>query len=203
MTYWLRPPTPLVLTLLILAPAAPLGHLMLTWMPRTLAAKRLAESIQSTTRRAEAQLTKLEHLRQRTNQLRSLRQAAGAQKAWLDQRDHFGVSDTLARAFQHGAVQVTRLTFDEPELYAASPQGELLACEKVTVVCRGSYDDLTACLDRLESSGLPLEVTDLGWERHESELELTVQMRVPFAPDAELEATLKQAAGLEVEENAP
>jgi hypothetical protein len=184
--------------MLLAAPALAIGHLMATWVPRVLAAKRLTHSVRQQANAVEQHLDQLTQAQADTARLRTLAETHShpAEKRWLPQREHYNVSNTLAKTLQSNGVTVERLLFEEPTLYAVVPPGDALACEQVTVVCRGPYTGMTECLDQLVELDLPIHLTHLAWQRREQGIELALEMQIPFAPDGPLEAALRRAAGL-------
>jgi hypothetical protein len=193
----------LVLTglLLVAAPGAALAHLLLHWAPLRVAVSRGRADVEHDAQAietAQAQIVIVQTHRTRLDQTRTQRDAAAA--PWLPQRDRDRVFDQIAAAFRDPRVFVDRLTLDDPGLYAAASRDNLLACERAVVDCRGSYEVLAECLDRLMGQNLPLRVDRLAWTASGMQLRLTANLEVPFVPDAKLAARLATAANLKESE---
>lgn len=203
MANWLRPRPLMVMALLLAAPVGAIAHLMITWAPGALTVKRITDALVPGARSVTADIQQLAQVQADTARLERLaaQHSAAAPTHWLPQRDRNGVSDTLAGTLQGGGVVVAQLQFDEASLYAATSEGELLACENVVLVCRGSYAGLADCLDRLHALELPVRITNMTWQRDETNVELTLAVQVPFVPEGELEAALQEEAGIEDEED--
>ena len=201
MTNWFRLRPILVMVMLFIAPTAAIAHLLLTWAPETFTLKRLSRSVHQNAETIAEQLEQLEQLRLNTERLKTLAADQGAfGRSWRPRREHSRVSDLLAETLRGGGVTLEQLVFNQAGLYAASPEGGVLACEQVTVVCRGPYTGLTGCLDRLAELDLPIRITQATWQRAEQNLELTMEMQIPFVPEGALETLLREEAGLEEEE---
>ena len=196
MAHWTRLRPMLVMAMLFTAPAAALAHLLTTWVPETLAMRDLTRSAQHDAREFERQCGELEQLRQGVERLRDLaREQDAARAPWLSQREQHRVSDTLAKTLQGDGATIEKLTFHEVSLFAAHPQAGVLACEQVTVACRGPYDSLTQRLDSLVDLDLPIRVARVSWRRGRQDIELTLCLEIPFVPSGELEKSLRDEAG--------
>lgn len=201
MAHWLKPRPLLVLALLFVTPAAAIAHLLITWAPAAYGVYRLAESVEQNQAAFERQAAELERAQQELAHLRELAAEAERNRGWLPRRDHHRVSNLLGQALQGDGVVLERLAFDEPVLYAAAPDAGVLACEEVTAVCRGPYAGLVARLDALDHLGVPVRVTYASWKRAEHDVELELELQVPFVPEGELAQRLSEEAGLEEAED--
>jgi hypothetical protein len=201
-THWLKFRPLLVLTLLFIAPAAAVAHLMLTWGPEWFVVQRLTNSIPQSGQVIASRMDQLQQIRAMTARLEQLTQhdEEFTAQCWLPTRQRNHVSDALAAALGAADVTLDQLTFEDPALFTAAPQGEVLACERVAVACHGSYGGLTECLNRLGQIGFPIRATHVKWQRTDAGVELTLEIQIPFAPDADLARALRVEAGLEVEE---
>jgi hypothetical protein len=200
---WLTPNCLLVVLMLIVAPGAALAHLLLNWMPMQLEVVRLDRTLARDTATLEAELEQGATLQRQTAKLREIIESPKFQSRWLPRRDRDGVFDRLAEAFRQDGVSIEQLTFDQPGFYAAATYGNLLACERVTVLCAGNFAGLSACLDRLPALEMPLAVRDLTWSRADDRLLLALKLDVPFVPDDALRKKLAEEAGLSEEIHEP
>lgn len=196
---WLKPRPALVMVMLFVAPAAALTHLVLNWVPETLAVMGLTDSVHRDRQEVARCCDELECALQDSVRLRALAQQPGAARRapWLPRREQPFVSNTLAETLQGDDVTVEGLSFEEVALYAAAPETGILACEQVAVTCRGPYAGLTERLDCLIGLDLPLRLTRLSWRRGEGHIDVDLHVQVPFMPDGALEAALRAEAGLE------
>ena len=199
MRHWFKVRPIVVMVLLFAAPLGAIAHLMVTWAPQTIAVRRLAYAIPEQTNALTQNVQALEQVRSTTARLQALATEHGGpgQRRWLPEPCHNEISNTLAATLQGRGIVVEDLTFDEPALYTATADGDVLACECVSARCRGSYTNLTAALDRLSHEDLPLSITQLEWQRNDSDVTVTLHLRIPFVPDAQLDAALRDEAGLE------
>lgn len=196
---WMTPRFILVAVLLVAAPGAAVAHLLVAWLPQRLALADLQEEIATTTRQLESEWVQSERFQQEVDQLRQ-RNADNDDASsirWLPQRDRNAVFDRIADAFLDERVSIEQLTLDEPALCAAVSASNLLACERITVKCRGDYGALTACLDQVAALEIPVRIQYLNWSYGRGGLELEADLDVPFVPDAALRDVLAQDAGLE------
>ena len=196
MRSWLTPRCLLVVLLLIVAPGAALAHLLLNWVPIQLEIMRLDQAMARDSAALDFEMEQGVVLQQQTAKLREVMEAPNLQPHWLPRRDREGVFDRLAEAFRQDGVSIEQLTFDQPGFHVAVAYDNLLACERVTVLCTGNYAGLTACLDQLSTLELPLNVRDLTWSRVDDRLLLTMKIDVPFVPDDGLRKKLAEEAGL-------
>lgn len=204
MRHWLTPRCVLVALLLVAAPGAALAHLLVTWVPTRLALSGLDRAAAERTQQFELSYEQTSELIEETQRLQQAQRALDDQsrRAWLPHRDRDAVFDQLAEAFVAEGAALERLTLEEPALYAAASRANLLACERVTVECTGSYAGLAACLDRVARLDLPLRIAHLTWGQSGANLSLALQIDVPFVPDETLGAALANAAKIE-EPNEP
>lgn len=191
----------LVVLMLVVAPTAALVHLLLSWLPGTVAIARLDYQTQAAARDFERVSTELESVEKG---IRKLRAAAAqgdrhARAGWLPKQDRQGVLKAVARALDDERVSVEQFTPADPALYAGVSRSVLLACDAITVVCAGEYDALTACLDRLADLEYPKRFAEVGWTRSGQTLRLTVRLEFPFVPDDALRDALADIGGLEDE----
>ena len=201
MTNWFKLRPMLVMVMLFIAPTAAIAHLLLTWAPATFTLQRLSRSAHRDAETIAEQIEQLEQLRLNTKRLKTLAVDQGdVGRSWLPRREHSRVSDLLAETLQGDGVTLEQLVFNQAGLYGASPEGGVLACEQVTVVCHGPYAGLTDCLDRLAELDLPIRIVQVAWQRTEQNLALTMEMQIPFVPEGALETILREEAGLEEEE---
>ena len=201
MRHWLTPRWILIALLLVVAPGAAVGHLLLTWAPGKLAVMGLSRAIVRDARKLDLTWKQSERLREQMHQLEESVASAddNAGPQWLPQRDREGVFDRLAGAFHEPGVSIERMTLDEPVLFTAVSRANLLASECVAVECTGDYAALTRCLDRVLALELPVRFKHLSWGHGQSGLRLAAQIQVPFVPDAPLATFLADRAGLEKE----
>lgn len=204
MRHWLTPRCVLVVLMLVVAPSAALAHLLVAWMPARLELGRLSRTISRQTQHLDADWKQCAELQARIDNLQQVAAARGESRpSWLPRRDRHGVFDRLAEAFRDECVSVERLTLDEPALYAAVSQSNLLACEQITVWCKGDYAPLASCLDRVIDLDLPVRFAHLSWSRAGMQLSLSLLLEVPFVPDETLRRALAEAAGLPEESDGP
>ncbi|MGD8451483.1 MAG: hypothetical protein PVJ57_06665 [Phycisphaerae bacterium] len=203
MTHWLRLRPMLVLAMFIAAPAAALAHLMWTWVPQAVAVRHLTSELSSDARSYSASVDELAVLQGHTRRLNELadQNRDSVANLWLPRREHYRVSDTLAETLQGDGVTVTRLTFGEPVLYAADAEAGVLACEQATIVCRGTYAGLSGRLDRLASLDLPLRIVRATWTGDGPEVEVSLDLQVPFVPEGALAELLREEAGFYEDED--
>lgn len=198
MRHWLTPRCILVALLLVAAPGAALAHLIVTWAPERLALARLNAEIARNARQLDAEWKQNLALREQLATLRESRRKHSAHgPRWLAARNRHAVFDQIAVALRDERVSIEQLTLDEPGLHAAVSRTNLLACERITVLCAGSYAGLTSCLDRIIGLDLPVRFTELSWGRVDTQLSLSLRLEVPFVPDDVLREMLANAAGLE------
>ena len=205
MREWVTPRCVLVVLLVVVAPGAALAHLLVTWVPGRVEVARLDREIARDTEQLDVEWEQNSRFQQQTDRLR---QAAAetrqtSRRSWLPQRDRSRVFDSLAAAFDDDRVSIEQLTLGEPGLHAAVSRSSLLACERVTVLCTGSYAVLATCLDRVVGLDLPLRVAELSWSRAGARLQLSLQLEVPFVPDDPLREALAEAEGLVEEDDEP
>lgn len=203
MREWLTPRCLLIAMLLIVAPGAALAHLLLNWAPIQMELNRLDRTLARDASNLTSEVEKGLELQGRNEKLSEAAQAALLRSRWLAVRDRDGVFDRLADAFRCDGVSIEQLTFDSPGFYAAASADNLLACERVTVLCTGDYGGLTACLDRLQALDLSIVVRDLNWSRGNERLTLALKLDVPFVPDDALRKILAAEAGLNEESHEP
>lgn len=204
MRYWLKPQPLLFMIVLFVAPVAALAHLLVTWVPQTTALQRLREDVSAERRQLDRHVDQLLTLRAETTKLREMsrRLDASAPRRWLAERDRNLVSDVLANVFESRGTTVDQMVFESPSLLAITNDAtSVLACESLTLVCHGGYEALTGCLDALPDAGLPLRTTYLSWKRGDGQVELTMGLQVPFAPDKALADALRAEAGIDLEED--
>ena len=203
MRAWLAPRTILIALLLVVAPAAALAHLLLTWVPARIAVAQVNGDVSRDAQQLDVESQEEIRLQKEWQGLQRATASTAHAARWLPQRDRDLVFDRLAGAFQVDRVALERLTLAEPGLYCAARRSNLLACERVTVRCVGDYASLSNCLDRLANLDLPMRVTHLTWGRGAAGLTLGLEVEVPFIPDQTLAKTLADAAGLEEKTDAP
>ncbi len=196
MRHWLKPRPLLVMALLLAAPLGAIGHLAVTWAPRTLSLHRMTQATRADARNADKHVQLLAQVAQQTEQLAAMSATYTDERPWLPQRDRNGVADALAQAFEVPGVTVEQLTFADAELYAADPDAGVLACERVNIAFRGDYAGLTRCLDALTQLQLPQRITQIAWQRDDRDVCLNLELEVPFAPQGPLERALLSEAGL-------
>jgi hypothetical protein len=200
---WLNPSCILVVLLLIAAPGGALAHLLITWAPTQLELMTLEREVTRCGRRLDAEWDRMITLEQRAAQLRESVAVTAARVDWLPTRDRHGVFDRLAKALCDERVTIERLVFGEPIVYTAVSRADLLACEQVTALCTGDYAALTACLDRINQTNLPLRFVSMSWRRTDERLALALQLQVPFVPDETLREALANEADLPEKNDEP
>lgn len=203
MRAWLTPRTILIVLLLVIAPGAAIARLLVTWLPQRLAVVELNREVMQHQQTLEAESEQATRLQAELTRTQAALHDAHAQPAWLPRRDKDAVFDHVAAAFRVADVALEQLTLEDPGLYAAASRRDLLACERIAVRCTGSYAGLTDCLDSVAGLDLPVRVTQLTWGRGEGVLALGLQLEVPFVPDATLNKSLADAAGLEEDSHGP
>lgn len=203
MRHWLTPRCILIVLMLIVAPGATLGHLLVTWAPSQFEIATLSQQVARHTQRLDAEVEQSIELQQQAARLQEVAVASAARLDWLPARDQHGVFDRMAEALRDQHVTIEQLTLDDPGPYAAVSYADLLACERVTAVCTGDYAGLTACLDRIRELDLPVRFKGLSWHRAGARLGLWLQLEVPFMPDELLRGTLAAEAGLAEEHDEP
>ena len=203
MRAWLTPRCILVMLLLIVAPGAALAHLLINWVPVQMELVRLDRVLTRDAAVLESELEQGVVLQGQNEKLRDITQAPRFYADWLPRRNRDGVFDRLAEAFRGTGVAIEQLTFDTPGFYAAAAYDNLLACERVSILCTGDYAGLTSCLERLQYLDTPVAVRELTWSRIEGRLTLAMKVDVPFVPDDTLRKTLADEAGLTEESHEP
>jgi len=201
--HWLTPRCILITLMLVAAPGAALAHLLATWAPTHIEIVRLDREMARDVQQLDAELEQVARLQQQTARLQDVATATEAWPDWLPERDQYGVFDRLAEAVRDERVTIEQLALGEPGVYAAAARTNLLACEQVSVLCRGDYAALTACLDRICELDLPVRFKELSWHRADTRLELWLLLEVPFVPDERLRATLAQQAKLLEKDDEP
>ena len=203
MAHWLKPRPLLVLTLLLGAPAVALAHLLLTWVPQRQALVQLVHEIPGST---AVVADKISALRDNQQAIAALERIADrhehvARRCWLEQRQRNHVSDVLAKALQSGGVTLDQLLFDDVALFTAGQEGEVLACERVSVSCHGPYAEVTRALDCMARLSLPIHMIETNWQREDEGISLSMEFEIPFAPAAALARDLRFEAGFDTEDD--
>ena len=188
----------LLLVLLIGAPSVALLPLLLNWLPARLQAARLKRSVDALSSRIALRNGEASALRARItiarNDISRLRLGEGGR--WLPQRDARGVFDRCAAAVTGVPVTVRKLVLGEPRLYAGVSRDNLLAADRIEAICRGSYRDLTQCLDALAELAPPLRFSEVTWRRQGRAQQLRLVLDAPFVPDEPLATVIGEKSDL-------
>jgi hypothetical protein len=197
--HWLTPRLIVIALLMFGAPAAALGHWLLTWLPGAAAVAQARAGAARRARELNARIVELENARLERAQIERIASGfaeTGRSTTWLEQRDKHGVFERLASALVDERVAIERLTLGEPGVYAAAAGANLLACEQVSIECVGDYAALTECLERLEQLELPKRFRRVAWRRENGRLRLEIEIEIPFVPRPALRSSLARSAGL-------
>jgi len=107
------------------------------------------------------------------------------------------VCEKLGKTLSDDRILVQKLKLDAPRLYAVVPPRDVVACEDITIECRGDYPALTGWLDRMAGLDVPVRFKRIAWRRERGRLTLTTRVEVPFVADPALRAALVGEAELE------
>jgi hypothetical protein len=181
------------------APAAALGHLLLTWLPPAVAVLRLQRQAARETVEIEAEWREYHRIREQVTRLRGIASQHDGQRAspCLPNRQPHTVFEKLGQLLSDERISVRQLKFAEPCLCAVVPPRDVLACEDITLECSGDYAALSQCLDRMLSLDVPVRCRQMVWLGEGDALRLTAQIEVPFVADAVLRQELIGEAELE------
>ena len=197
--HWLKPRPLLVVLMLVAAPGAALAHLLIHWVPESLALRRLTTDVRERSDELQGQTVKLAELQAQAKEMRKLVniQVDQLKTQWLEKRTQDEVSEIVANTLEGDGVQVDRISFGSPALFAADEQAGVLACEEVSVSCSGNYEGLVRGLDAFEQIALPYRITHMAWSCNRSSIQLTLDLQIPFVPDKELDKKLSMEAGFD------
>jgi len=196
---WLTPRCVLLLLLLVGAPVAALAHALIAWVPATVVVARLQRQTARDAAETEAQWRECRRIQQEMTRLRAI--AAEHRRRTvppcLPERQSHAVCEKLGKTLSDDRILVQKLKLDAPRLYAVVPPRDVVACEDITIECRGDYPALTGWLDRMAGLDVPVRFKRIAWRRERGRLTLTTRVEVPFVADPALRAALVGEAELE------
>lgn len=195
---WLTPRCVLLLLLLVGAPVAALAHALIAWVPATVVVARLQRQTARDAAETEAQWRECGRIQQEMTRLRAIAAEHRRQTAppCLPERQSHAVCEKLGKTLSDDRILVQKLKLDAPRLYAVVPPRDVVACEDITIECRGDYPALTGWLDRMAGLDVPVRFKRIAWRRERGRLTLTTRVEVPFVADAALRAALVGEAEL-------